>query len=345
MVTQVKTELRKLSDYEDQVLTLSRVWHFLSPSNVIDCETSIQIGCLFGPIRCLSSPDPHVRSIANSVLQRFYCHLESGADFARRDFWTGFINNIRCLMKTCNEQLPSIVTSFLSHSTNVLTTPVHQLQESILKIVANYKKSIDIWKGLKTLLKSSDPSSHIIQTSWALHIINESCENGSNNDVMDLLNQGIIDLLIKMVSSHSTSLETKINCMTIIENCSRHEFIAKRLCFDHSIHSFLLVLAIDLSRASPKLASQQLIDVVINISKNIQQVLDLTEGNKIKEEKETSHIMFYDGQNQEMKKSRKRRSCEINESKKGDVKAVSLCSFLLFGHIITLLGPTKNSTV
>lgn len=344
--------MRKLSDNEETILLLTRLWHFLSPAMVINCRTSIEYGCVFGPIQCLSCPNPHVRSIANSVLQRFYCHLESGEDFSGRDFWIGYIDNIRFIMKKCNEQLPCIVTSFLSHATDVLITPVHPLLDDLRNIVINYKKSSDIWRSLKTLLKSSDPSSYMAQTNWALKIINESCTNGSNKDIMDLLDQGIIDLLIKMVSSRSTSHETKINCMTIFENCSRDEFIVNKLCLDHSIHSFLLVLVIDHSSATPTVASQQLINAVINISKNIQRALDskegneMTEGNKMEEENETSHIMSSDGQDQKMKfkRSRKRRSSEINESKSGHVKAVPPRFLLFFDHILTLLGPAKDGT-
>ena len=119
--------------------------------------------------------------------------------------------------------------------------------------------------------------SHSIQTNWSLKIIHDSCSSGRREDLNELLSHGIFDLLIQLVSSSSASMDTKIVAAEIMEKCSRDELIVRKLCLDHCVYSFLLVLAIDFSNVtttkSTAAGSKQLIDSIINIAKNIQEVL------------------------------------------------------------------------
>lgn len=346
---QVKTQLRRCSKNEEKIIILTQLWNILSPSEVVNCSNFIEYGFLFGPVTCLSSNDPHVRSIAYSVLQRFYCHMDSGEDFVHRRFWTNFIDNIRCLQETCNQQLPSIITSFFSHFIDVFGKASHPLLKFCAKTIETCKSSTDIWKSLKLLLRSSDPLSHAIQTNWSLKVIHESCSSGRREDLNELLSHGIFDLLIQLVSSSSTSTDTKILAAEIVEKCSRDELIVRKLCLDHCVYSFLLVLAIDFSNVtttkSTAAGSKQLIDSIINIAKNIRKVFASRGKTEMGNDVEKT-ISLNGGQDQEMKlkTSRKRTRQEIDDSRKPrlgkDVSLLSVDPFL--GHVITLLYSKKR---
>lgn len=339
--SQIKAKLKRFANDEERILLLTRLWHVLSPTVIVNCHKFIQYGFLYGPVCGISSDDAHVRSIAYSVLQRFYCHLESGQDFVGRLFWTGFIDNIRCMMKTTNEQLPTIVTSFLAYSIEILIEPSHPLLESLRNAVIDFRKPSDIWKCLKKLLHASDPQSQSIQINWSLKVIFDSCSSGSKKNFDELFNHQIIDTLIQNLISCSTPTDTKILCAEIMECATRNEIVARKLCIDHSIHSFMLILAIDYSSKTSRTASKQLIDLVSMISKNTRTSLETEKNCKVKKEERdetSSRIMSSVGQEPEINSaSRKRKSNEIDGSKSRQDKDVPAHVIKFFDHALTIL--------
>lgn len=231
--------------YDPRFILLS-IYHLLSPSNLINCVKFITLRGLSLALVATSSDDESVRSLAYSILSRFYQHLESSRNTSIVYFWTHFINSFRASLSSPEQKTSYLMTSSLALAVEVINNPKSPLFYPVKDFVTRKpvfdNESIAFF--LLSLLNYNHLDWRLFQTT-ALGLLVHGLKDDS--DYRICIEHNLYKTLLSLYLSEWTGKEAKLGILKFVQNCVQIVEFNRKLLVEDALLIWLSLVAINVS--------------------------------------------------------------------------------------------------
>jgi hypothetical protein len=266
----VDLNLSPSADYQDRKdlydprFILISLYHLLSPDNLINCYKFITLNGLSLTIKATSSEDQAMRSLAYSILSRYYDHLELVKDFRGSNLWSIFLDYIRASIKREGQQLPFLTTSFLTLIIAIFINPTDSLFPHLRDAVISKPRlnSSLIAKLLLDLLKSSDNQNWRYFQKRVLQFLTISIK--SKQDFQIVQKFDLYKAVIILYSSKYCLNESKLLILKIIHNIVQIPSAFKKMVIENALIVWLNSVSLNLENKANGEDQANLISQIVN---------------------------------------------------------------------------------
>lgn len=245
----------------------------LAPENSVQAFRFIRSGALSLTVSALSSGNEEIRSIACFVISRFYYHLDSTQKCKDKSLWLRFIEAL-CKGFAAEEQykLNNFASIFFARMALILTDPMNVMYVPLSQyLTAKSTLNLNSIPELYTFLHP--PSINYKEhQEFILEVVRDGLR--TNNDLAVALNSMSLKLILELLTSKLSDLNTKVLILEVLNNFCKLLKGTNYLCNKHGMLSFLYNIIFNLNSSEMKLLFP-VIQILNTLIKNNGNIIDV----------------------------------------------------------------------
>lgn len=279
------------SDLFDPRFILLSLYHLLSPSNLINCLKFISFRSLSLALVSTSANDSAIRTLAYSVLNRFYQHLESSKNTSIVYFWTHFINCFRASLKSENQKTSYLLTSSLALSIEIINSPKSPLFDPVKEFVG--RKAVFDSESVSFFLLSLLNYNHInwkLFQATALGLLVQGVKD--EGDYQICVQNNLYKTLLSLYTSEWTGKEAKLGILKFVKNCINIVEFKRKLLVEDALVIWLSLIVIN-TPSTHKEAIKEINTINKSVRKSIDE-LNISDQMIIRSSKTLTKLLKYD---------------------------------------------------